>query len=193
MSLDTVAEDVTDDARNRAERIRSEADERAEEIIDEAEADAEETRAEREREVERRIDQEREQKLSSAKLEAKQKRLEGRRVVLEDTREEAESRVAALDGERREELTRELLDDATDEFGADEAVQVSGRADDADLLESLVAEYDGFEYAGEVECLGGVVAESEASRVRVNNTFDSILDSVWEAQLQEISTRLFDR
>ena len=193
MSLDTVAEDVTDDARNRAERIRSEADERAEEIIDEAEADAEETRAEREREVERRIDQEREQKLSSAKLEAKQKRLEGRRVVLEDTREEAESRVAALDGERREELTRELLDDATDELGADEAVQVSGRADDADLLESLVAEYDGFEYAGEVECLGGVVAESEASRVRVNNTFDSILDSVWEAQLQEISTRLFDR
>ena len=174
MSLDTVAEDVKDDARERAERIRSEADERAEEIVAEAESDAEEIRAEREREIERRIDQEREQKLSSAKLEAKQKRLEGRRIVLEQTREEVESRVANLGGERREALTRELLDDA-------------------DLLESLVAEYEGFEYAGEVECLGGVVAESEASRVRVNNTFDSILDGVWEAQLQAISTRLFDR
>ena len=193
MSLDTVAEDVKDDARDRAERIRSEADARAEAIVAEAEADAEETRDEREREIERRIDQEREQTLSSAKLEAKQKRLEGRRVVLEDTREEAELRVAALDGERREELTRELLDDAADEFSADDTVRISGRADDADLLESLVAEYEGFEYAGEVECLGGVVAESDASRVRVNNTFDSILDGVWETQLQAISTRLFDR
>jgi len=193
MSLDTVAEDVKDDARDRAERIRSEADARAEAIVAEAEADAEETRDEREREIERRIDQEREQTLSSAKLEAKQKRLEGRRVVLEDTREEAESRVAALDGERREELTRELLDDAADEFATGDTVRISGRADDADLLESLVAEYDGFEYAGEVECLGGVVAESDASRVRVNNTFDSVLDSVWEAQLQAISTRLFEQ
>ena len=193
MSLDTVAEDVKDDARERAERIRSEADERAEEIVAEAESDAEEIRAEREREIERRIDQEREQKLSSAKLEAKQNRLEGRRVVLEQTREEAESRVADLGGERREELTRELLDDAADEFETGDTVRISGRADDADLLDSLVAEYEGFEYAGEVECLGGVVAESEASRVRVNNTFDSILDGVWEAQLQAISTRLFDR
>ena len=193
MSLDTVAEDIKDDARDRAERIRNEADERAEEIVAEAEADAEEIRAEREREIERRIEQEREQKLSSAKLEAKQKRLEGRRIVLEETREEAESSVAALSGERREELTRELLDDAAAEFDEGDTVRISGRADDADLLESLVTEYDGFEHAGDVECLGGVVAESDASRVRVNNTFDSVLDSVWEDRLQEISTRLFEQ
>ncbi|EMA42461.1 V-type ATP synthase subunit E [Halococcus saccharolyticus] len=193
MSLDTVAEDIKDDARDRAERIRNEADERADEIVAEAEADAEEIRAEREREIERRIEQEREQKLSSAKLEAKQKRLEGRRIVLEDTRDEAESRIADLSGERREEVTRALLDDAAAEFDEGDTVRISGRADDADLLESLVAEYDGFEHAGEVDCLGGVVAESDASRVRVNNTFDSVLDSVWEDRLQEISTRLFEQ
>ena len=192
MSLDTVAEDIRDEARARAEEIRSDADERAEQIIAEAEADAEEIRAERETEVEREIKQEREQKLSSAKLEAKQERLEARRDVLEDVRAQVEAEIANLEGDRREELTRTLLDAATEEFDEDATVQVYGRDDDADLLESILADYDGYEWAGEYDCLGGVVVESEEGRLRVNNTFDSVVEDVWEDELKEISTRLFD-
>ncbi|OYR79833.1 V-type ATP synthase subunit E, partial [Halorubrum distributum] len=40
---------------------------------------------------------------------------------------------------------------------------------------------------------GGVVAESDTSRVRVNNTFDSVLESVWDDELKNISERLFDQ
>jgi len=192
MSLDTVAEDIRDEARARADEIRSDADERAEQIIAEAEADAEEIRAERETEVEREIKQEREQKLSSAKLEAKQERLEARRDVLEDVRAQVEAEIANLEGDRREELTRTLLDAATEEFDEDATVQVYGRDDDADLLESILADYDGYEYGGEEACLGGVVVESEGSRISVDNTFDSVLDEVWENNLRDISSRLFE-
>ena len=193
MSLETVAEDVKEEARERAERIREEADERAAEIVEEAEADAEETVSEREREVENRIERERDQRLSSVKLEAKQLRLETRREVLSDLRTEVEDRVAGLSGDEREELTRALLEDAATEFDDGASVGLYGRADDADLLTSLATEYDGFEHAGEYDCLGGVVAESEASRVRVNNTFDSVLDSVWDDELKAVSSRLFDQ
>ena len=192
MSLDTVAEDIKDDARERAERIDEETDERAEEILAEANEDAEEILAERERDLERRIEQEREQKLSSAKLEAKQKRLEARRDSLEEVRERAESAVADISGDRREELTRELLDDAAREFDTD-TNGVYGRAEDTDLIESILDDYEGFAHAGTVECLGGIVAESEASRVRVNNTFDSVFDGVWDEELKAVSDRLFDQ
>lgn len=192
MSLDTVAEDIKDDARERAERIREETDERTDEIIEEAEADAVDIKDERSREVEATIEQERDQTRSSANLAAKQKRLEARRDALEATREAAEERVAAIDGEEREELTRALLDDAAEEFESDASVRVSGRPADEDLIESIVDDYDGFEYVGEYDCLGGVVAASEGSRVRVTNTFDSILDRVWDDELQETSTRLFE-
>ena len=192
MSLETVAEDIRDEARARAEEIRSDADERAEEIIEAAEADAEEIREERQAEVEREIDQEREQKLSSAKLEAKQERLEARRDVLEDVRGSVEEKIASLSGDRREALTRTLLESASEEFDDDATVEVYGRADDADLLESIVADYDGYEVAGEYDCLGGVVVESEQSRISVNNTFDSVLDEVWENNLRDISSRLFE-
>jgi V/A-type H+-transporting ATPase subunit E len=191
MSLDTVVEDIREDARARAEEIREEGDQRAEEILDEANEEAEEIVSQRAESVERQIEQEREQALSSAKLEAKQGRLEARRDVLEEVREETEDAIAGLSGDRREELTRTLLDDAAEEFG-DEPVSVYGRADDEDLLTEILEDYDNWSFAGDRECLGGVVVESEASRVRVNNTFDSVLADVWEDNLKELSARLFD-
>ncbi|SIR55010.1 V/A-type H+-transporting ATPase subunit E [Haladaptatus litoreus] len=193
MSLETVVEDIRNEARERAEEIRAEGETRADEIIAEAESDAEEILAAKEREIESQIEREREQKLSSAKLEAKQKRLEARRDVLQDVRSDVEEEIATLGGDDREELTRTLLDAAAEEFDSGNTVRIYGRADDEELLTDVVTDYDGFEYAGEYDCLGGIVAESEASRVRVNNTFDSILEDVWEDNLQAISSRLFEQ
>ena len=191
MSLETVVEDVRDEARERAKEIRADAEERADELLGRAEADAEQTIEQAEADAEREVAQEREQKLSSAKLEAKQMRLEARRDALQDVRERVEERIAALEGDEREELTRELLAAAATEFDGDK-VRVYARADDEALVSDILDDYDGYEYAGEYDCLGGVVVESEASRVRVNNTFDSVLADVWENNLKEISAQLFD-
>ncbi|MFW6000072.1 MAG: V-type ATP synthase subunit E [Halorubrum sp.] len=192
MSLETVVEDVRDEARARAEEIREQAEAEADEIVAEAEADAERIREERLAEVESQIDQEREQTLSSAKLEAKQERLGARRDVLEDVRDEVEAAIAALDGDDRRELTETLLDATLAEFDDDEDVAVYTRAEDVELLEALVADRNA-EVDGEIDCLGGVVAESDTSRVRVNNTFDSVLESVWDDELKNVSERLFDQ
>ncbi|WP_248908664.1 V-type ATP synthase subunit E [Halocatena marina] len=201
MSLDTVVEDIRDEARARANDTREDAEKQARSIISEAETDADEIVEERKREVERQIEQEREQRLSSAKLEAKQERLEARRDILEDVRESVEERIVSIE-ENRAELTRALLDDAAEEFDTDEEeIQVYGRADDAELIKSILAgddgtgvgnEYDEFTYAGEYDCLGGVVVETENSRIRVNNTFDSVFEDVWEDSLREVSERLFE-
>ena len=193
MSLDTVVEDIRDEARARAEEIRSQGETRAEEIIADAEADADRIVEEREAAVEKQIEQEREQTLSSAKLEAKQQRLEARRDVLQRVHEQVEEELADLSSQERETLTRKLLDDASEEFDDDATVQVYGRAADETLLTKILADYDGYSFAGEYDCLGGVVVESTSSRVRVNNTFDSVLEDVWEDNLKELSTRLFDQ
>ena len=192
MSLDTVVEDVRDEARARAEEIREAAESEADEIVAEAETDAERIREERLAEVDRQIDQEREQALSSAKLEAKQERLGARRDVLEDVRDDVEAAIADLDDDRRRELTETLLDATLAEFDDDEDVAVYTRAEDVELLEELVADRNAA-VDGEIDCLGGVVAESDTSRVRVNNTFDSVLESVWDDELKSISERLFDQ
>jgi V/A-type H+-transporting ATPase subunit E len=192
MTLDTVAEDIREQARARAEEISEEAGADAEELLAEAEADADEIREEILGDADRQVEQEREQRLSSAKLEAKQERLEARRDVLQSVRDAVEDEIASLEGDDREELTRALLDAAATEIDSEEGVEVYGRADDGALIESILADYDGFSYAGEYDCLGGVVVESQESRVRIKNTFDSVLEDVWEANLREISDRLFE-
>ena len=192
MTLDTVAEDIREQARARAEEISEEAGADAEELLAEAEADADEIREEILGDADRQIEQEREQRLSSAKLEAKQERLEARRDVLQSVRDAVEDEIASLEGDDREELTRALLDAAATEIDSEEGVEVYGRADDGALIESILADYDGFSYAGEYDCLGGVVVESQESRVRIKNTFDSVLADIWEDNLREISDRLFE-
>jgi V/A-type H+-transporting ATPase subunit E len=191
MSLETVVEDIREQAREEAEQIRQEADEEAQAIIEEAEADAEEIRAERAREAEREAKRERDQTLSSAKLEAKQQRLEARRRTLSEVRDSVEQELAELE-EGREELTAALLADAAAEFD-ETPVRVYGRPDDEALVSGLLEDeaYEGFEWAGERDCLGGVIVESDASRVRVNNTFDSLLEDVWDDSLGEVSDVLF--
>ncbi len=193
MSLDTVVEDIREEANARAEDIREEGETRAEEIESAAHADAEEIVETARAEVEDEIDQLREQRLSSAKLEAKQKRLEARRDVLSDVREQVEAELTSLETDTRKSLTAALIEAASEEFDAGNDVSVYGREDDQELIESILEEYDGYAYAGSFDCLGGVVVESEQSRVRVNNTFDSVLEDVWEDNLREISNRLFDQ
>lgn len=192
MSLDTVVEDIREEARERAEEIRDDADAEAADIIEEAEADAKDIREEAREEAERQIKQEREQARSSAKLEAKQKRLEARRDMLGQVYDEVEAQLADLESDRREELTRALLDAALEEFN-DETLEVYGRSDDEDLLTEILADYENCTYAGDVDCLGGVVVEGTTSNVRVNNTFDSTLETVWESNLQSISQNLFEQ
>ncbi len=192
MSLDTVVEEIREEAEAEAESIREAAREDAEQIRETAREDADRIREEAEAEVDAEIDQQRRQQVSAAKLEAKQTRLEARRDALEDVRERLEETVGGLRGERRERLTEALFTAAAAEFDDGERLRLYGHSDDQDLLESVLAdsEHDG-EVAGEYDCLGGVVVEGESSRVRVNNTFDSVLEEVWEDQLREVSERLF--
>ncbi len=192
MSLETVVEDIRDEARTRADEIRAEADDRAANIVEAAEADADDIVAAKEREIENQIEQERDQRLSSAKLKAKHERLSARRDIIQDVRETVENRLSELGGDEREELTRELLDAAAVEFEDDESVRVYSCPSDEELVTGILDDYESFEHAGEYDCLGGVVVEGDASRVRVNNTFDSILESVWDDHLKDISSKLFD-
>ncbi len=192
MSLETVVEDIREEARTRAEEIREETEEEAAQVLAEAEADADLIIEEQKRDVEERIDRERDQVLSSAALEAKQQRLATRRDLLAELRESVANRIRDLEGDRREELTRALLDDAIEEFPADADVEVRGRSEDEELLRSLTAEIDRAGYAGSTDCLGGVVVGSDASRVTIDNTFDAVLDRMWEDNLKQLSTLLFD-
>ncbi len=191
MSLETVVEDIREKARGDAERILSEADVEGKEIVDKAKIEASIIRSLGKEEVSRRIELEKEQKFSSANLEAKQKTLEKKRDLLELVRQDIENEISQIKGKERGELTEELIESSIKEFADVKDVVVYGKVEDEKLLKSLLKKHKGVKYGGGYECLGGVVMESESARMRVNNTFDSIIEMVWTEELKNISELLF--
>lgn len=191
MSLESVVEDIREQARAEAEEIRAAAETEAEAIVAEAEEEATTILEERERAVEREVAQLREQRLSSATLEAKQLRLQARREALDRVRTTVEERLEDLEGDARRELTATLLEAALAEYATDDDLVVHGRPADEELLETLVAEDDRLSVGAPVDRLGGVVVEGAATRMRVDNSFDAVLDEVWDENLRSISDELF--
>ena len=191
MSLETVVEDIREKARGDAERILSESDAEGKEITDKARKEASVNRAVGREEISRKIELEKEQKFSSTNLAAKQKTLEKKRDLLELVRQEIENEISQIKGKEREELTGKLIESSIKEFTGVKDVVVYGNLEDEKLLKSLLKKHKGVKYGGEYECIGGVVMESESARMRVNNTFDSIIETVWTEELKNISELLF--
>ena len=191
MSLETVVEDIREKARGDAERILSESDAEGKEIIDKARKEASVNRAVGKEEISRKIELEKEQKFSRTNLAAKQKTLEKKRDLLELVRQEIENEISQIKGKEREELTGKLIESSIKEFIGVKDVFVYGNLEDEKLLKSLLKKHKGVKYGGEYEWIGGVVMESESARMRVNNTFDSIIETVWTEELKNISELLF--
>lgn len=188
MGLDTVVDDIRDEAREEADRIVSDAEEDRDARIAEAEEEADRILEQAEEEAEIEAEALREQTLSGARLEAKTMQSRARKELLDDLRGAVEDRLAALD-DGREDLTEALLDDAIEELDAD-AGTVHVAEGDADLAEELLADRDGFELGGTEDVLGGVIVDSADGDVRVTNTFDAVLDRVWSDDVREITSRL---
>jgi len=188
MGLETVVDDIKDEARTRAEEIKEEAEKEADGTLEEAREEAEKIKQEEREAAEKRAEELREQEISSAKLEARKMRSRERRDLLAELRTDVSESLAELE-ERREDMTRNLLEGAVEELGKDSGVVYAAERD-KELLNDIIGDYDGFEYGGTTEILGGVVVEASDGDVRVNNSFDSVLETVWNDSLKEVSERL---
>ncbi len=188
MGLETVVDDITDEARAEAEEKLDEAEAEAERIREDAEEEVEEIRSQGEKEAEAEAKEIREQAVSSARLEARKRKSQAEKQLLEDLREDVENRLLELD-DGREELTSELLDAAVEELDSPEGL-VYAADRDQELVEDLVEGHDGYEVGGDVDVLGGVVVEGEDGDVRVDNSFDNVLERVWTEELKQVSEAL---
>jgi V/A-type H+-transporting ATPase subunit E len=188
MGLETVVDDIKDEARTRAEEITEEAEKDAEETLEEAREEAEKIKKEEREAAEKRAEELREQEVSSAKLEARKMQSRERRDLLAELRADVRDELAELE-EGREEMTRTLLEGAIEELDEDSGVVYAAERD-AELVKDILGDYDGFKYGGTTEILGGVVVEVSGGDVRVNNSFDSVLETVWNDSLKEVSESL---
>lgn len=180
MGLETVKEEILNNAKEQANSLIAEARKEANRIMKEAEKKIEEMREKSEVETKRMIDAIKRQELASAELENKKMLLEAKKQVIESVFIEAEKRLEDIDDKKREAYIKKLLEKAKNDI---EISTVYCNKKDAKFLKGFNVQI--------IEMLGGLMAENKEKTVRVDNSFETIMQSIQENELQNINKILF--
>ncbi len=187
MPLDGVIQEIYREGEEKVQRIISEAKSEADRIIKEGEEKAKEILEKARRDGEKEAEALRRQELSSVRLEMKRLLLNKQREILEEVFKAVEERVKNIDLETKKRIYTALLKN----HAMDNMVIYSNK-DDEDLVKSIIQELGlNARYGGNVECLGGFIIESADGEIRINLTFEELLNQLYEQKMSEISKMLF--
>jgi len=178
MGLETVKEEIISNAKNQEESLIAEAKIGTIRLINEEERKAARLKEKSDLETKRIIDLIKRQELSSAELESKKIFLETKKQLIESVFSEVRKNLEKLDSKKREEYVKKLLEKAKNDI---EVANVYVNEKDKKFLEN----------AESIEIVGGLIAENEDKTVRVDYSFDTILQSLKDNELQNINKILF--
>lgn len=190
MGLENVVADILDSAKGEVSAIVADRDSEVSLIIEEAKRTGERITGEKIASVEEETERVRRQEISSVNLEIRRMTLNARKEVLDETHIQAIRRVRELDSEP---LLRSLIrahsGDGTRVYSNLQDQPIVERLCD-ELLEDRLTE---LEYAGNIDCIGGIVLENEDGTVRLDYTFDTIMDEISERSMKQVSQILFEQ
>jgi len=190
MELEAVASDIREKARQDAAAIQEEAGREAERILSESKERAAEIRLAAEEEVNRQAERIVDLEVSSAGLAVKRMLLNTQKDLLDQVFRATLDAVGRNPESFRRDSLKNLLSRAKKEIG-DGAVFCSGR--DAPALKEILAGsgFSGLRFGGTLEIPGGIVVESGNGQLKLDYSYRTFLDRVWEAGLKDASDALF--
>ena len=180
MGLEAVKEEIIRSAKQQESAMIAEARKEANKIVKEAEAKVEELKAKSEAETKKATEAMKKQALASGEMESKKMILEARKQVIENVFSEAGKRLEALDDKKKEDLMKKLLEKAKKEL---EVAYAYCNKKDAKFLKGIGIEASSI--------IGGLIAENKERTIRVDYSFETLLETIKEKELQSINKLLF--
>tara|TARA_Y100000310_G_scaffold318878_1_gene373436 strand:+ start:4124 stop:4663 length:540 start_codon:yes stop_codon:yes gene_type:complete len=178
MGLETVKEEIVRNARYQEETMLAEARQEAKNITDEAEKEAAAMKEKANAETKRIINTIKKQELASAELDNKKAVLEAKKQLIDAVFDDAEKKIGKLSN--KESYMDKLLAKSKDDI---DVANVYCSKKDANLVKGYNAEA--------VDMIGGLIAENGDKTVRVDYSFDTMLQNIKENELQSVNKILF--
>lgn len=178
MGLEIVVKDIQEGARAEVSRIKAEGDAKASEIITEAKELQKKMLGDSLAKAEEDLQSLHQQVISSANLEVKRITLNKRKELLDTVYNQTVEKIKSMPASKKEDLLKAILN----KYKASGARVYSSKES-----EETVKKLTSISYAGNINSIGGVVLENEDGTVRLDFTYDSILKSVYERSLKQIS------
>ena len=182
MSLEQMIEEIRQQGQRESEKILEAARQERERILAEVQAKGEEFRNERSRQAEEQGAREGVREMARAELDARKALLQAQKEVLDEVRDAAKDRLRALDSNER--LLKSLVEQSQGDL---EGGLVRCNERDVGTLRRLTRN----EVLGDLDILGGFVIESQDGHRRIDLTFDTFLDGLWEQAVRGVADILW--
>jgi V/A-type H+-transporting ATPase subunit E len=183
MGLDKVVKDISDKAEAGSKQTIARAQAEAAAVKKDAEAEARKIGDAESARAESAISKMRQRELSSAKLDVKKSKLNAEKDVLGEVRADLVKRLSSMPKDKKVDIIQKLIGMSKKDVPSG---KIYTNAADADLVKN-----SGYEYGGNIKCIGGIVITSLDGSVNLDYTFDSIVDDVWDASMKPVSDILF--
>ena len=180
MGLEAVKEEVIRQAKEQETALVAEARKEANRITREAEKKIEEMKEKSDAEIKKMTDTIKRQELASAELENKKMILEAKKEVIENVLAEAKKKLENLDDKKKELYIKKLLEKTKKEI---EIMGIYCNKNDAKFLRGFNTEA--------INIIGGFIAENREKTVRVDCSFETMLQAVKDNEIQNINKILF--
>ena len=179
MGLEAVKEEIIRSAKQQESALIAEARKEANRIMKEAESKAEELKARSESETKKAGEAIKRQALAMAGMEGKKMVLEAKKQVIEAVFSEVRKMLASLDDKKREIYFKKLLEKASKEL---EVSCVYCSKKDAKFAKGFSVE--------SAEIADGLIAENKEKTIRVDYSFETIIENIKDSELHEINKLL---
>ncbi|MCK4550734.1 MAG: hypothetical protein KAT91_02165 [Candidatus Aenigmarchaeota archaeon] len=184
MSLKNVSKEILVAAEKNAQSIEDEGRSEAKAILQEAKKKTDEILLKSKRETEDAIGALERKETASAKIISKKPLLDAKKDIIEETYETVEKRVFSLDDKTRKPLVESLLKQSLNELSDTATVYVNKK-------DALFVKKATKIKVIEQDMLGGVIVENTDKTIRINNSFETLLESVKKETLKDTAEILF--
>lgn len=182
MAIENVVDEIISQAEKQKREIVSEGSKEAWKILDEAAARAKQRDAQLATETERLLAESERMELSSLNIRLHKITLAAKRSILDEFYRQLRQKAEHMDAAKRKRLLHKLIEKAKKEMP--DARYAYCNAKDAPLVKDLLS-------VKHIDCMGGVIVENADGTIRINYTFDLLLEQLKEAHINEIAKKLF--
>ena len=191
MGLEAVVNEIREKGRREAEKIRAETRADVEEILMNAQARAAEIKVSVEEEAGRTASHTINQEVSAANLVVKRQVLNAQKKLLDQVYSASLAAVGDLPAEFHEKALTELLKRAAKEI---KKGVVHANERDLPVVEEIISRLktlSGYTVGDPVDIPGGIIVESTDGELKIDYSYRTFLDEIWESGLKDASDILF--
>lgn len=182
MGLEKVIAKIESEGEEKVNAIIQDAHNQSKEIIEKTKKTIDEKSKKKKQEIEKHLETLRLQEKSSIEIDTKKIRLNAQKEILDATYDQCLKEIESLPHEK---IISNLLKKSKDEMS--DAFYIYSNKNDEKLIRSISK----LNYAGNIDCIGGVVIENKDRTMKLDYRYETIAAMLWEHHLGDIAEKLF--